>query len=61
MATKNYNLIVAHLAELSGEIRFKVSMASDTGTFGPPESMDTISSTLASKNTRVKKAFGRTL
>ncbi|MEY2629455.1 MAG: hypothetical protein RLZZ469_350, partial [Bacteroidota bacterium] len=49
MATKSYNLIVAHLAELSGEIRFKVSMASDVGTFGPPESMDTISSTLASK------------
>ena len=39
--------MVAHLLELSGEILFSVSIVSDMGTFGPPERIDTISSTLA--------------
>lgn len=53
--------MVAHLLELSGEILFNVSIVSDIGTFGPPDRIDTISSTLASKKTLVKNALERTL
>jgi hypothetical protein len=42
-----------------GETRFKLSTKSDIEILGPPEKIETISSDLASKNTRVKKAFGR--
>ena len=46
------------MLEFKGEILFKLSTKSVMEIVGPPEKIETISSDLASKNTRVKKAFG---
>ena len=55
-----YNLIADHLLVLSGDNLFKLSMVAFKETFGPPDNIETNSSALASKNTRVKNAFERT-
>ena len=58
---QRYYLIALHFVELSGEILLSVSTKSRTGSIGPPENSETISSDFASKNIRVRNAFGRTL
>ena len=54
----NQYLICTHLLEFKGDVLFKLSTKSVIEILGPPEKMETISSDLASKNTRVKNAFG---
>jgi len=49
------------LLELSGESLLKFSDKFAALMAGPPENIETISSDFASKNTRVKNAFGLTL
>ena len=56
----NQYLIKAHLLEFKGEVLLKTSTKSVMEILGPPENMEAISSDLASKNTRDKKAFGFT-